>query len=133
MKFTNKLVKMMQGRYGSDNFNNFLVILACALAVFNLFVSNIVITTVTLLLLIVSTLRMFSRNIASRQKENARYLKISAPIMGKFKLIKNKIRDRKTHIYKKCPKCKTVLRLPKKKGDHTVVCPKCRERFDVKI
>ena len=39
----------------------------------------------------------------------------------------------KEHCYKKCSKCKTVLRLPKQKGEHTVQCPKCRESFKVKI
>ena len=133
MKFTEKLAKMMYGRYGSDNLNRFLVFTACILTIVNIFISSIIITTVALIFLIICTVRMFSKNILARQKENARYLKISTPITGKFKLIKNKFKDRKTHVYKKCPKCKSVLRLPKKKGDHTVVCPKCRERFDVKI
>ena len=35
-------------------------------------------------------------------------------------------------MYKKCPKCKQKIRLPLKKGEHTVKCPKCGNRFDVK-
>ena len=80
-----------------------------------------------------SLFRMFSRKIYKRRAENEKFLKIWNPIKNKFRLMKNKRRDRKTHVYKKCPKCKAVLRLPKQKGKHTVRCPKCSERFDVKI
>jgi hypothetical protein len=31
-----------------------------------------------------------------------------------------------------CPHCKANLRLPRKKGKHSVVCPRCKERFEVK-
>ena len=50
----------------------------------------------------------------------------------KFNMTKTMLTD-KEHCYKKCSKCKTVLRLPKQKGEHTVQCPKCRESFKVKI
>ena len=69
--------------------------------------------------------RMFSRNIAARRRENEKFC-------GFFKLRRNKFRDRKTHVYRKCPKCKAVLRLPKSKGKHFVVCPRCKNRFEVK-
>lgn len=28
-------------------------------------------------------------------------------------------------MYKKCPNCRQKIRLPLKKGKHTVKCPKC--------
>ena len=129
MKFIEKLAKMMYGRNGNDNLNRFLVIFSCVLATVNIFISSIIITLLVMTLLIVCTFRMLSKDLVARRKENARYLKFS----GKFKLLKNKIKDRKTHVYKKCPKCKAVLRLPKRKGEHSVVCPKCKEHFEVKI
>ncbi len=69
--------------------------------------------------------RMFSRNIAARRRENDRFC-------GFFKLRRNKFRDRKTHVYRKCHACEAVLRLPKSKGKHYVVCPRCKKRFEVK-
>ena len=69
--------------------------------------------------------RIFSRNIYKRRRENERFC-------GFFKLRKNKWRDRKTHVYRKCPKCKAILRLPKAKGKHNVVCPRCKNRFEVR-
>ncbi|MBR5515382.1 MAG: hypothetical protein IKU52_04190 [Clostridia bacterium] len=53
-------------------------------------------------------------------------------INGFLKLSKNKFRDRKTHVYRQCPCCKANLRLPKAKGIHTVKCPRCFARFEVK-
>ena len=48
-------------------------------------------------------------------------------IKGFFVLRKNKFRDRKTHVYRKCPHCKAQIRLPKVKGEHKCACPKCGE------
>lgn len=50
-----------------------------------------------------------------------------------FKLHKNKLRDRKTHVYRECPFCHAVLRLPKRSGIHPVRCPRCREQFSVTV
>ena len=68
----------------------------------------------------------------ARRKENDFVFGIFRRIKGFFKLQKNKFKDRKTHVYRKCPKCKAVLRLPKAKGKHTVVCPRCKNRFEVR-
>lgn len=48
-------------------------------------------------------------------------------------LQESKRRDRKTHVYVKCPSCQNNLRLPKEKGKHIVVCPCCKNRFKIKI
>ncbi len=123
----------MYGRYGSDTLNKFLLgvylVLLIIYTVIALFVKSIVLTIFynlfTLTLIIVIFWRMFSRNIPARRKENEKFC-------GFFKLRKNKFRDRKTHVYRKCPKCHAVLRLPKAKGKHPVVCPRCANRFEVK-
>jgi uncharacterized CHY-type Zn-finger protein len=51
----------------------------------------------------------------------------------KFSFWKRKFADRKTHVYIKCGVCKKTLRLPKVKGEHTVKCPNCANKFKVKI
>ena len=133
MRFREKLVRFMMGRYGGDQLNNFLLAVVMIIIAVNIFVHSLVISVIYMILWVWCIFRMMSRNIYKRQKENAVFLKIWNPIKGYFKLMKNKWRDRKTHVYKKCPKCKSVLRLPKKKGTHTVKCPKCSERFEVII
>lgn len=138
-KFKNKLYRFMYGRYGTDTLNKFYlwtyVILVLVYAVVSLLMwkaSELANTIVWLAYTVLSTalivlifFRMFSRNVVKRRRENERFC-------GFFKLNRNRFRDRKTHVYRKCPKCKAVLRLPKAKGKHSVVCPRCRERFSVK-
>ena len=133
MRFKEKLARFMVGRYGNDQLNNFLLVAVTVIIAINIFADSYVIAIVYLLLWGWSLFRMMSRNIYKRQAENAKFLKLWNPVKGYFKLMKNKWRDRGTHVYKKCPKCKAVLRLPKRKGNHTVKCPKCGERFNVKI
>ena len=133
MRLREKLAQFVSGRYGGDRLNSFLLAVVAILIVVNMFVGSWIIYVCYLTLWIWSLFRMLSRNIYKRKAENEKFLRFWKPVGNKFKLMKNKHRDRKTHVYKKCPKCKTVLRLPKKKGTHTVRCPKCSERFEVKI
>ena len=136
-KIKNALYRFMYGRYGSDTLNKVLlwtyIIFVLVYYVVSLFITNALVasvlwmvsTVVNLTLVILIVFRMFSRNIQKRRRENERFC-------GFFKLRRNKFRDRKTYVYHKCPKCRAVLRLPKAKGKHTVVCPRCRHRFEVK-
>ena len=133
MKIKEKLTRFMAGRYGGDLLNSFVLITVAILMVVNIFVDSIILYIVYMLLWIWSLFRMLSRKIYKRRAENEKFLRMWNPIKNKFKLMKNKRRDRKTHVYKKCPKCKSVLRLPKQKGKHTVKCPICSNRFDIKI
>ncbi len=133
MRFREKLVRFMLGRYGSDQLNSFILIVVAILMVVNIFVNSLIMYLLYMLMWAWSLFRMMSRNIYKRRAENEKFLKMWNPIKNKCRLMKNKRRDRKTHVYKKCPKCKAVLRLPKQKGKHTVRCPKCSERFDIKI
>ena len=132
-KFKNKLYRFMYGRNGSDKLGNFLAWTYFALvliytivgffwenAIFSVFY---IITSATLIFFVF--FRMFSRNLVKRRKENEKFCNF-------FKLRKNKIKDRKTHVYRKCKKCGAVLRLPKSKGKHFVVCPRCHNRFETR-
>ncbi len=125
--------RFMQGRYGTDQFYNFLFVLYLIILVINLFVNSLLFSIIQLGLLIYMFFRVFSKNIYKRQRENLKYLELSKKPKAFFALTKNKFRDRNTHVYKTCPACKSTLRLPKVKGKHTAVCPRCARRFDVNI
>ena len=107
------------------------------LSVVNLFVRwtvpHLIVSLVALACVCWATYRMLSRNIYKRQKENRAFTRFWKSIGGWFKLTKNRIKDRKTHVYHKCPSCKRVLRLPRIKGKHTVCCPCCSNRFDMTV
>ena len=132
-KITNGLARFFYGRYGNDTLNKFLMVLylicIVAMTVLSLFIQsplfNLIGWMVSLSIFIWSFYRTMSRNIYKRRRENERFC-------GFFKLRRNKFRDRKTHVYRKCPQCKAVLRLPKAKGKHFVNCPRCKNRFETK-
>lgn len=135
-KLKNKLIRFMYGRYGNDNLNRTLVIVYLVLAVVGMFLHGIAKTAVLAVSLVTVYFvffRMFSKNIYKRSAENRRFLTFKANFKNFFALKKSMWRDRKTHSYKKCPYCKAVLRLPKKRGEHRVDCPKCKREFKVKI
>ena len=131
--FKNKLARFFYGRYGADTLNNVLTGIYLSwlitFSIVDIFVNSIIFSIigwlVTVAIFALVMFRMMSRNIYKRRRENEKFC-------GFFKLQRNKFRDRKTHVYRKCPSCKAVLRLPKAKGKHTVVCPRCKNRFDVK-
>ena len=128
----NKLYKLLYGRYGVDELYKFGVLLYFILVIINIIFKSNIISLLETILFIIIMYRAFSKNINKRKKENAKYLKIKNKIINKFKNIKKRWTDRNTHMYKKCPKCKQTLRLPLKKGTHTVKCRKCGDRFQVK-
>ncbi len=128
-----RVAQFMWGRNGPDALYNFSLIVCIVLVVINIFVGSIIISVLEYALFIWTIWRCFSRNAVKRRAENMRFLKIKGKVTKWFDLIKCRFRDRKTHVYRKCPHCKNNLRLPKKKGDHTVKCPVCRGSFDVHI
>ena len=137
MRLREKLIRFMYGRYGSDELNKFLMWVYIALAVISLilsfFTSTFIIQLVLYALFFYTFYRMLSKKIYVRQAENRRFLEIKSKALKYFNYRKNKWKYRKTHVYKKCPSCKVRVRFPRKKGEHTVVCPKCRHSFHVNI
>ena len=131
MKFGDRYIKFMKDRYGIDELYKFLLLICFVLIVINTFISNNIIRLFEVLLVVIIFYRYMSKNIKLRKKENDKYLEIKDKIIKLFDYNKKKYKDRNTHMYKKCPKCKQKIRLPLKKGKHTVKCPNCGNRFDV--
>ena len=131
-KIKSWLYRFMYGRYGTDTLNKVLLFVYLGVVilftVLSFFIADAVLSfvyfLVTLALAVTIFWRTFSRKIDKRRRENERFC-------GFFRLRRNKFRDRKTHIYRKCPSCRAVLRLPRAKGKHNVVCPRCKNRFSV--
>ena len=123
----------MYGRNGYDTLAKTLLWVYLAVfityAVVSLFVDSVLLYVAYMILslwiVIYILFRVMSRNVTKRRAENQRFCDF-------FKLKRNKWRDRKTHVYRKCPVCKAVLRLPKAKGKHSVICPKCKNKFTVR-
>ena len=134
--FRERMWQFMQGRNGIDALYNFLIIVCLVLLLVNLFLTGIAKLAVTVIYAAVFSLAIFrylSKNLYKRRKENADFLRFIKNFKGFFRLQRDRIRDRKTHVYRRCKKCKNVLRLPKKAGQHKVCCPCCSHRFEVYI
>ena len=123
-KMGRKLTQWMQGRYGYDELSRFLSVVALVLVIVGIFVPYV--SFLAWVLLVLSLLRSYSRNIARRERERATYLQLTSRLRRFVNRQKNRWRDRKTHRYYKCKGCKTYLRLPKGKGKIKITCPNCQ-------
>lgn len=130
MNLRNKLIKFMYGRYGVDELYKFLFLLYIITFIINVFLNNIFLEIIGLIIILIMFYRVLSKKIYKRNKENQQYLKLKKQIIKPFQNIKRNILD-KDHIYKKCPKCKTTLKLPipYERGIKHTNCPKCKKRL----
>lgn len=129
--FFARAAAFMQDRYGMDQLNNFILIIAGILYFINLFpgVRNTILIIVILLLVLLMVLRALSKNVTKRLYENRRFTDISRAVSGFFKRQWMKLRDIRTHRYVRCPYCKAQLRLKKRTGTQHIHCPKCGQDF----
>ena len=125
--------RFMIGRYGADELYQFSLYLFLILFVIQLFTHWSWVPFLVWFLCIWMLFRLFSRNILARRKENQKFLQLRNGFSREIRLCRDKFRDRKIKAYRKCPQCKSVIRLPKQKGHHTVSCPCCQHIFQVKI
>lgn len=143
MRFREKLARFLYGRYGADNLYNALFVFELILlfigTILNvlgyvepvLAVVSIILYVASFGLLVFAMYRFFSRNIAKRRRENEAWLRFKAKFRRKPK--RRLPPDTADHIFRACPHCKATLRLPREKGKHEVKCPRCGERFGVKV
>ena len=139
-KIGDALSRFMSGRYGLDQFSGFLCIASLILIVIGAWVSPVLFVTAVLIVLgwaggkwltpwmsvfsllayiplIWSIVRMYSRNVEARRRENARWIGFC-----------NRVKDRDNRYFK-CPRCRQMVRVPRGKGTINIRCPKCGERF----
>lgn len=130
--FQERLRKIFQGRNGPDGFGRFILLLSVLLSLIQIFYKSRVFYVLSWLLFIYVFFRMFSKNVWKRQKENQQFYQWFSPVIQKYTLWIQKIKNRRTYRYLKCPKCKQEIRVPKGKGKIRIHCPKCKEIFESK-
>lgn len=122
----------MSGRYGLDEFFYVLFVIATVLSVVNCIVRSIWLQFVVYAIIVYAFFRVMSRNTEARRRENLAFVKLKTGLINKRSIRRQRKADY-SHIYKKCPNCRAVLRLPRRKGKHTTVCPKCNKEFKVRV
>lgn len=119
----------MFGRYGADALNNAMLVLCLVLMILSRVLRVGWLDLLSIAVLVICYLRVFSRNINARYQENQKFLAAVQPVRKWFGGMKQRFRDRKTHRYFTCPSCGMTLRVPKGKGKINISCPKCRTQF----
>ena len=132
MNFRYKLMQFMSGRYGIDKLFYALFAVSAVLALINCFIHSLFLQLLVDAIIVYAFFRVLSKNIYARQAENQKFLSLKTHL-DKFIATRRYRRADTSHIYKKCPNCRATLRLPRRKGKHTTVCPKCGKEFKVRV
>ena len=101
-----------------DSLNKFIFILCLVFLVISFFIKNFYVDLIKVVLFIIFVYRLFSKN------------KIKNTLTKPFSVFIKNSQD-KNHVYKRCPKCKTILKLPlpSKRGFKHANCPNCHKRL----
>lgn len=123
-----KFYRFMQGRYGSDQLNRFLMVLA--IICFGISLLGVrLFYVIGIGLIIYAYFRMLSKNIYKRREENTAYMRYEYKAKQRFATWKRDMSQRRTHHIYKCPSCKQKIRIPRGKGKIEIRCPKCGQTF----
>lgn len=136
----NWLRKMMTGRYGADQLSVALFVVYILLYFTAQITRSFILVLLSFIPFALFVFRMFSRNISKRYQENYRFLNWWNPVWVRLRGVLYKVqawfrklsvrwKDRQTHRYYKCPKCRNTLRVPKGRGKIAITCPVCKTEF----
>ncbi|MDC7124665.1 MAG: hypothetical protein PQJ46_03810 [Spirochaetales bacterium] len=131
--FREKLTQFARGRYGVDQLNTTLMVLAFILIILDAFFHTSFISLIALIIISLSIFRTYSRNQSKRIRENQKFLNLFKPVRKFFSIQKMKFRERKTKRFRTCPNCKVVIRTSKKRGTRVLTCPRCKTEFKAHI
>ena len=125
-RFSEGMRRFMWGRYGTDQLNLFLLIVAVVLCLISFIFTRLgavmmivgaVVNLLAYVVLIWYLFRSLSRNITARQRENRRFL-----------TLRSRLTDRQNRYYR-CPNCGQTVRVPRGRGKICIKCPMCSEKF----
>lgn len=131
--FKARLRNTFTGCYGMDKFGYFLLAAYAVMCILNAMFHNKVMQILTILLAVYALYRMLSKNHVKRLAENRRFVSIWDKTRIFFKLQFDRIRYIRTDRFRRCTHCHAIVKLPCKRGSHTVRCPKCGDKFDVRL
>lgn len=114
--------RFLSGRYGTDRLNQCLLGASIVLLLIGWLGGKALpalnfVSFVAYVPLIWSIVRMYSRNIDARRRENAAFLRFWSHLTDK------------QYRYFRCPGCRQVVRVPRGKGRINIRCPKCSRQF----
>lgn len=122
-----KLLAFFSGMNGLDTLAKALIFPALTIMFISSFVNigwlKYTLLLISILIMTFGYIRVFSKDIYSRRKEDLAFREF-------FKILKLKIKDRHTHRYFRCPDCRAWQRVPKGRGNIKITCRVCKHKFD---
>ncbi len=131
-KLRDGMRKLMAGRRGPDELSLALLLTGMALSILTSITRIGLFYLIGLVAYGLSIYRMFSRKIEQRYHENVKFLTLWRGGRSSLKQFINRVKNLRQYKYFKCPQCHARLRLPRKVGEVTVTCGKCRHAFKQK-
>ena len=126
-RIAGKMRAFFYGRNGFDDLAKHSLILSIVVFLIYGFlpqgILKLIFSLITYGLMVYAYFRILSKKVYKRTQENKKYL-------GAINMTKTRWKQRKTHKFYRCPKCKTWLRVPKGRGKITITCVKCANKFD---
>lgn len=131
-KFKDGVRNFMIGRNGADQLSMAMLIAGIVLSLLTSITKLAIFNLLGLVILVLTIFRMFSRNLEKRRAENQKFVNFRANFGTNAKQLMNRLKNMKKYKYFKCPQCGARLRLPRKVGEVTVTCGKCKNQFKQK-
>ncbi len=128
-----RFARFMAGRNGNDELNRFLliadIILLLIAGLLSRFRFGGIFYMLVLALLGYTYFRLFSRDLYRRRSENERFLREKHRLLSRFRVLRERWKQRKEYKFFSCPACKAVMRVPRGRGKIRIVCHKCGSTF----
>ena len=133
MEFMQKIragiARFMAGRRGPDELSLALLIGGLILSTLSSLFRLPILSLASLAAYVWCVFRMFSRNIEKRYAENTKFVSFCKDSRSGIRQWWTRLRNSRKYKYYRCPQCNSWLRLPRKVGEVTVTCGKCKHQF----
>lgn len=122
-----KIMRWMTGRNGVDELAQAELWVVMAGLILSIFIKILYIPT--LVLMVHTYFRVFSRNTSKRYAENQKWRNMRYKMAIRRSNWKKRWNERGIYKYFKCPQCRQKVRVPAGHGRICITCPKCRAEF----
>lgn len=113
-------------RHGADTLSVALVVFSGILLTVILLLGGGLLALLALSPALWAAFRILSKNGAARRKENDAFRRFFPALLSELRILGYRFRDRKSHVYFRCPCCRLTLRTERGVGERTLACPKCK-------
>jgi hypothetical protein len=127
-----RIALWMRGRNGADALAVTCIWLAVILYLIGLASRLMLFSILAFALLIYAWMRMSSRSLAARAKENRLFLSKLGPVRPWIQDPVAAWREFRAYRHLTCPECGQHVRVPRGRGKIRVSCPTCHHKFEAK-